>query len=422
MTERHEWGPGEIIGGHRLLRRLGSGPTAEVWLAAPAVAEDGERVALKLIRPGESIDRASLEAEALWRARGPHVVRLRDAVPLASGTPFLILDAVPHELHTVLAAGITPGGAVTLLVPLAQELARLHAVGVSHGGIRLSAIGVDHRGAPILLGFGAAQSGRVDAARRLADCVAFAALALVVLTAVVESRRTEEWSRLTAWLGASLPGADGWLPDCIERCYRLADPEPVALGAAESLGDVVQAAAGDAVIGSSPAGQPATRISARMRDLRALSHALRARLPRGAGLADRADSSTPSEPGALRGVRARFWVPALVAAAGLLAVVTLPSAGSADAAVIVAPTDAEQGGPPTPWAAPTIAGPPIADAAPSPSMSPSPGATSGPSAEVVDELGGVVIVEIDGPRGPEQIVLVDGASGWEVRDYLPAGE
>ncbi len=390
MDQPDQWGPGVIIGGHRLLRRLGAGPTAEVWLGAPAAAEDGERVALKLIRAGSGADRAAREAEALWRARGPHVVRLRDVVAIGSGTPFLILDAVPHDLPAVLARGLDPGAAVTVLVPIAQALARLHELGVTHGGVRLAAVGLDRRGAPVLLGFGAAEIGPVTAAGRAADCAAFAALALVVLASIPERDRDASWHRLAAWLGASRPGGSSWFPSFLDRCYDLAEPQPVAIAASEPLGAVMLAAAGREGAAPADPGEPAPP--------RLLTVGLgRAALTRAA----RAWTG-------IRRVRARFWIPAAVAAAALLAVIALPVAPGTGAVAATSEVAAVERSP-TPVAS---AEPPAAET----TATPTPSGT----ATVRDALGGAFIVEIEGPRGIEQLVLVAVPDGWEVRDHFAA--
>ena len=387
MDAMQEWGPGEIIGGHRLLRQLGSGRSAQVWLAAPAASEDGERVALKLIRGGAAPDRAAAEAEALWRARGPHVVRLRDVVPHGAGTPFLILDAVPHDLAGVLAHGLSPGAVVTVLVPIAQELARLHEVGVTHGALRLAAVGLDQRGRPVLLGFGSASCGAVDDARRLADRRAFAALALVVLAAVPAAERGAEWDRLSAWFAASEPAAEEWLDACIERCYRLADPAPVRLLARESLRDVAHAVAATAGEASAPSIEsPARRALDAVR--RGVAHAMPALRALGAGTAKDAVAGS----GRPR-VRARFWVPAVAVALGLLAVVVLPGAEP----VVAADTRADQ-------ATPAPSRPPLT--APM------------PTTWAESFLGGGHLVELDTADGPRRLVLFESPEGWEVRDYV----
>ncbi|HWL60258.1 MAG TPA: hypothetical protein VNQ48_05150 [Microbacteriaceae bacterium] len=394
MNEPHEWGPGVIVGGYRLLRRLGSGVSAEVWLAASAVAEDGERVALKLIRVGAGPERAAREAEALWRARGPHVVRLREVVPLASGTPFLMLDVVPHELGAVLGGGLSLGAVVTVLVPLAQELARLHALGVTHGGVRLAAVGLDERGSPVLLGFGAAQIGPPDVARRATDCAGLAALALVVLSAVPEEDRSDSWHRLVAWLGASQPGKERWLDALVERVYDLAEPEPIALQRAESLDAVVLAAAADA---------RGSRMA--VRDA--------APTPRGGDAAVAWLRAHVSRLTRLGRVRARFWVPAAVAAVGL-ALVLLPTAAGGSADAVVSSSSPAPTSPSTSEPVPQVEPAPKLPSIPPPRPNPTPTAT------VLDELGGAVIVLVDGPRGPEQLVLVTGPDGWQVRAQLPA--
>jgi len=180
--------------GYRLLRRLGEGLRAEAFLAIAEGLPDAEPVVLKVPLPGTSDASTLIEAEALDRARGPHVVDLIDLATGPRGTQVLVLarlagPSLAQLLATRGAIGV--GEAITVLVPLHQTLDRLHRGGVAHGRVRADAVLFGADGAPVLARFGAAslaEPARPEALLEQDDAVLsdrrdFAALAARVLTA-----------------------------------------------------------------------------------------------------------------------------------------------------------------------------------------------------------------------------------------------
>ena len=149
----------EIVGGYRLVRKLGFGARAEVFLGAAGTGEPGAVAAVKIFRsstPDESID---TEIEALTRLSSRHLVRLTDVSWDRDRRPCLVLDKIgPGNLARLLIerGGIDAGEAVTILAPLVETVAELHRAGVAHGALRLSNVLFDDAGAPVLVGFGAA--------------------------------------------------------------------------------------------------------------------------------------------------------------------------------------------------------------------------------------------------------------------------
>ncbi|HEY9498695.1 MAG TPA: protein kinase, partial [Terrimesophilobacter sp.] len=151
----------ESVGGYRLVRSLGSGARAEVWLGhggsggeVPAIA------AVKVFRPGVPIDSVDAEIEALGRTSSRHLVHLDDLATTPNGLPCLILQRLSARNLGRLLAGnraLEPGEAVTILAPLALAVAELHRVGVAHGALRPSAVLFDEAGAPVIAGFGSAR-------------------------------------------------------------------------------------------------------------------------------------------------------------------------------------------------------------------------------------------------------------------------
>ena len=170
--------------GYRLVRRLGSGRRADVFLGhlplgnAPvgnvAVGEvasppggggteqaaTAATAAIKLFRPGT--DRSGIDAEigALARASSPHLVRLADLATAQDGLPVLVLGLLRRQslAHLLASRGrIESGEAVTILAPIAAAVAELHRVGVAHGGVAAGSVLFDELGTPVLASFGRAR-------------------------------------------------------------------------------------------------------------------------------------------------------------------------------------------------------------------------------------------------------------------------
>ena len=139
--------------GYPVLRLLAEGTRSRVWLL-------GDGRVLKVLTPQSAPGAVVAEAEALHRARGDHVVPLLDASAVDGelGLVFPRLDR--GSLAGLLTARETvdAGEAVTILVPVATALARMHGAGVAHGSLDPAAILFSAEGAPVLTGFGSAES------------------------------------------------------------------------------------------------------------------------------------------------------------------------------------------------------------------------------------------------------------------------
>lgn len=429
---RHSVIPGDTgavidsLGGYRLLRSVGAGSRAEVFLAHPLGAEgDPTPVVIKLYGPSVSDDSIVAEIEALSRAEGQHVVRLVDVTSTPDGAPALVLTRHGAGSLTRLLgdrATLDPGEAITVLAPVATALARLHAAGVAHGGIGPGAVLFDTTGSPALACFGRATlfAPQLPIAKLeveqavLSDVLAFGALA----TTILERAGAESLAHRARTEAA--PGQ--WLASFADDLFDLAEPLPIGLGPREAA----------------HVGLPSRVI------------APRAALPR-------EEPSTPPLVSrvmlSLRAVRRPVWV---VAAASALAVLV---------ALVAVPRDPSQAAPrlsATPTAGPSAvdSGPvfgddPVAaalvllearegcirdlslecleavDQAGSSAMSADgsivrsvleggevPALPRGDSALLVQRLGDSALVSLGGETQPASLLLVKGEAGWRIRDYL----
>jgi serine/threonine-protein kinase len=102
------WREGQSVGPYRLLRPLGSGGMAEVWLAARDDGNFVREVAIKLLyhqSHGHQRDsvaqRFQRERDILASLTHPHIASLLDAGVTPSGQPWLALEYVHGEVVTV---------------------------------------------------------------------------------------------------------------------------------------------------------------------------------------------------------------------------------------------------------------------------------------------------------------------------------
>src|SRR5579862_8960947 len=85
-----------IDGRYTLVREIGHGASARVWLAFDTVLE--RRVAIKMLdgRDREHVERFRREARAIARLRHPHIVGVLDSGE-HEGIPFMVLEYVDGE-------------------------------------------------------------------------------------------------------------------------------------------------------------------------------------------------------------------------------------------------------------------------------------------------------------------------------------
>ncbi|EMY34211.1 serine/threonine protein kinase, partial [Arthrobacter crystallopoietes BAB-32] len=274
--------PQPEVEGFRVVRWLGSGAAADVWLVADA--NTGTEYALKLFtrddggapdgsgegKPEKSSMEPERERLLLESVVHDHLLPALRIIPTNAGDGLLLQYAAGGSLASLVAARgpLSVAETVTVLTPLAQALAYLHAQGMTHGDVAPGNVLFTELGKPLLSDFGIARlvgsaklySGgtpgfcppEVSRGSREghglepdADVYALAALGWYMLTGRVPARTVQRPplgvmvpgvpAALVELLEAGLSEAPGERPradDFARRAYRTAAPEPVDLTAA----------------------------------------------------------------------------------------------------------------------------------------------------------------------------------------------
>ena len=151
------------VGPYRLLREIGQGGMASVWLAERADGLLERRLALKLphVSWGAATfaDRMARERNILASLTHPHIARLYDAGIADDGRPYLALEYVdgqPIDVHAA-TQGLSVRARVVLIVQVARAVAHAHARLIAHRDLKPSNILVDAQGQAHLLDFGIAK-------------------------------------------------------------------------------------------------------------------------------------------------------------------------------------------------------------------------------------------------------------------------
>lgn len=143
------------VGSYVLVRRIGSGGTADVWLGRNAVS--GGIAAVKVLaaraadRPGVAAQ-FQREARLVARLAHPHVVPLFELGPDFVVMPFIDGLTLARRLATPLA----PALAVRIVGQVAQALEHAHARGIVHRDVKPSNILLDRHETAFLSDFGVA--------------------------------------------------------------------------------------------------------------------------------------------------------------------------------------------------------------------------------------------------------------------------
>ena len=151
------------VGPYRLLREIGRGGTGRVFLAERAEGGFGQRVAVKLLRPGmdsgEILARFATERSILARLEHPGIARLYDGGATADGQPYFVMEAVDGEPIDRWAAErrLDVPARLALFQKVCRAVHYAHQNLVVHRDLKPSNVLVTAGGEPKLLDFGIAK-------------------------------------------------------------------------------------------------------------------------------------------------------------------------------------------------------------------------------------------------------------------------
>jgi serine/threonine-protein kinase len=158
-----EVGEGTTIDGrYRLLRRIGSGGMADVWLAEDSHLQ--RRVALKILhrrfaQDREFVERFRREAEAAAGLSHPNVVAVFDRGDV-EGTYYIAMQLLEgRSLKELIDAGLTPEQSVGLIRQVLEAAGFAHRNGVVHRDLKPQNVIVDDEGKATVTDFGIARAG-----------------------------------------------------------------------------------------------------------------------------------------------------------------------------------------------------------------------------------------------------------------------
>jgi serine/threonine-protein kinase len=157
------WTPGQPIGPYTLLRQLGVGGMAAVWLAERSDGAHRRELALKLPWPGAHTpvvaERFVRERQILSSLGHPHIASVLDAGADPGGQPWLAMefvDGLPINQHAAQHALGVPER-LRLMLQVLQAVQHAHAQLVIHRDLKPSNVLVDTQGQVKLLDFGVAK-------------------------------------------------------------------------------------------------------------------------------------------------------------------------------------------------------------------------------------------------------------------------
>ncbi len=162
----HAWRAGQRIGAYRLLRHLGAGGMAEVWLAQRDDGAFQRTVAIKLLfrhaashQRDNFAQRFARERDILASLHHPNIAGLHDAGVTPSGQPWLALEYVEGESLTAWcdAARLSVEARVRLFRQVLLAVQHAHANLVIHRDLKPANILVTAQGEVRLLDFGIAK-------------------------------------------------------------------------------------------------------------------------------------------------------------------------------------------------------------------------------------------------------------------------
>jgi serine/threonine-protein kinase len=158
-----EVGEGSTIDGrYRLMRRIGSGGMADVWLAEDPHLQ--RRVALKILhgrfaQDREFVERFRREAEAAAGLSHPNIVAVFDRGDI-EGTYYIAMQLLEgRSLKVLIEQGLTPQQSVGLIRQVLEAAGFAHRHGIVHRDLKPQNVIVDGEGVATVTDFGIARAG-----------------------------------------------------------------------------------------------------------------------------------------------------------------------------------------------------------------------------------------------------------------------
>ncbi len=151
-----------LDGRYRVLRRIGSGGMADVWLADDTHLQ--RQVALKVLHPhfvqdGEFVARFQREAESAAALQHPNIVAVFDRGE-ADGTPYIAMQYLEGPtLKQLIDKGLAPEEAVRLIRQVLEGARFAHRHGIVHRDLKPQNVIVDGEGKATVTDFGIARAG-----------------------------------------------------------------------------------------------------------------------------------------------------------------------------------------------------------------------------------------------------------------------
>ena len=234
-----EWTEGSRIGAYRLVRPIGSGGMAEVWLAERADGAFERQVAIKLLfnHPSRDqrerfVERFRRERDILASLQHPNIAGLHDAGVTPGGQPWLALEYVSGEPITAWcdARGLGVEARVEVFRQVLRAVAHAHANLIIHRDLKPSNILVTEEGEVKLLDFGIAKLIEGDA-RGMSDTELTRQTGRP-MTLMYASPEQMEGKVLTTATDVYSAGVVLYELVTRQRPYALNDPSPARLSAA----------------------------------------------------------------------------------------------------------------------------------------------------------------------------------------------
>ena len=154
---------GSVVDGrYRVLRRLGSGGMADVWLAEDTHLQ--RQVALKVLhrrfaQDREFVERFQREAESAAGLQHPNIVSVFDRGEF-EGTYYIAMQYIEGPtLKQLIDRGLTPEQAVALIRQVLEAARFAHRNGIVHRDLKPQNVIVDGEGKAVVTDFGIARAG-----------------------------------------------------------------------------------------------------------------------------------------------------------------------------------------------------------------------------------------------------------------------